>query len=74
MHLIKTIENTPETRTEFVQEAARSPLGPCFEKRAAYYADKMEVWGSSFTDEGEDFCEFRLFFGKKFITKRMNGY
>jgi hypothetical protein len=67
MHLIKTIENTPETRTEFVQ-------GTCFEKRAAYYAEKMEVWGSSFTDEGEDFCEFRLFFGKKFITKRMNGY
>jgi hypothetical protein len=38
-------------------------------------ADRLEVWASSFKDEGEDFCEFRLIKDDKTVlTQRANGY
>jgi len=38
-------------------------------------AEKLEIWGSSFNDPGEDWCEYRLFFpGGKQKAIRIPGY
>ena len=38
-------------------------------------ADRLEVWGSSFQDDGADFCEFRFFKNDQLIHKvKVDGY
>jgi len=38
-------------------------------------ADKIEVWATSFNDEGPDYCEFRLMKKDQVISsKRVDGY
>jgi hypothetical protein len=38
-------------------------------------ADRLEVWGSSFKDNGDDCCEYRLMNGEKLVaTRTMKGY
>lgn len=39
---------------------ARPPFGPGFQPEEVAKASKMEVWGTSFTDPGGDYCEFKL--------------
>lgn len=75
MHKVSTIIKEANTEA-FMQEACRSPFGPKFDKITAARAAKMEVWGSSFNDDGEDFCEFRLFNekGTQIATKRVTGF
>lgn len=53
--------------------AERPPLGPGVEDpRIA----SLEMWGSSFTDPGEDWCEFRLYDanGIELGKRRLRGY
>jgi len=54
----------------------RPPFGPAVLGAAAGRADRMEVWGSSFDDNGPDFCEFRLFDaqGNLIAVNRVAGY
>jgi len=57
------------------EATARPPFGPGFDETSARLADKMEVWGSSFGDPGNDFCLFKLFKGdQKIGTRRVEGY
>lgn len=38
-------------------------------------ADACEIWGTSFKDAGEDYCEFRFFKDSNPLrTFRVNGY
>jgi hypothetical protein len=38
-------------------------------------ADRLEVWGSSFTDSGPDWCEYRLMRGDVAVAEgRTSGY
>jgi hypothetical protein len=52
------------------------PLGfPKFTLDEVKDADKMEHWGSSFNDPGDDFNEFRVIKNDEIIlTKRVDGY
>ena len=70
MHIVST------SKGDVTRSAMRSPpFGPDFELAIAEKADRLEVWGSSFSDPGPDFCEFRLFKGDEQIgTKRVDGY
>ena len=74
MHKVTTVYRTDTT--SFLQQVCRDPFGPQFPKSTAAHAIKMEVWGSSFNDAGEDFCEFRLFNenGTMISKKRKAGF
>ena len=38
-------------------------------------SDRLEIWGSSFKDNGDDCCEYRLMKGKETLVKRtVKGY
>lgn len=38
-------------------------------------ADRLEVWGSSFKDNGDDCCEYRLMNDDKLVSKKIvRGY
>jgi len=52
------------------------PFGPGFPMAQVLIAKKMEVWGSSFSDPGEDYCVFKLIGegGKVLEEKRVEGY
>ena len=66
-----------ETLTEDVAEQAtmKKPSGPGFTKEEAEQAEKMQVWGTNFSDLGKDFCEFKLLKdGEVFATERVEGY
>jgi hypothetical protein len=50
-------------------------FGPRFSDEEVDKSDKLEVWGTSFDDEGDDYCEFRLLKENEIIsTKRVDGY
>jgi len=66
MYLVETITK---------KEAMVGSFMPAFDKQAVAEADKLEVWGSSFADGGEDFTEFRLIKAGTVICKKcMSGY
>lgn len=70
MYLVQTYKKT-------MRETASShpPFGPAFTDEQINQADKLEVWGSSFNDPGDDFCEFRLMKNNKIIfSKRVDGF
>ncbi len=49
--------------------------GEAFDNAPMDETTKVEVWFSSFDDEGEDYTEFRFYKGDKPIyLKRMKGY
>lgn len=52
------------------------PFGPGFPATKVEAAARMEVWGSSFSDPGGDYCEFRLFddAGRQIAQARVDGY
>jgi hypothetical protein len=69
MHLVETYEG---------QAAIRNSV--CFflfpfNDTELAKADRLEIWGSSFNDPGEDFTEYRLIKnGVAINTKRQAGY
>jgi hypothetical protein len=38
-----------------------APFGPGFSEDVAEKTERLEVWGSSFSDPGPDFCVFKAF-------------
>lgn len=51
------------------------PFGGGIPEKEVEGATRTEVWGSSFSDPGPDFCEFRVFRGtEQIVTKRTPGY
>jgi hypothetical protein len=59
----------------YATAVADQPLGAGFDLDDVEKADKLEVWGSSFTDAGEDYCVYKLFKDNKEIkSKRVAGY
>lgn len=57
------------------EATAPPPMGPGFGPDVAVGADRLEVWGSLFSDPGDDWCEFRLFRGSEEIARRrVRGY
>lgn len=52
-----------------------APFGPGFSPADASDATRMEVWGSSFSEDGTDYCEFRLYKDDQLLgTRRVEGY
>lgn len=71
MYLSKTYTNDDL----YIQATMSKPFGPDFSKEQLKDANSMEIWHSSFSDEGDDFTEFRLLKdGKTVHTKRIQGY
>lgn len=62
--------------TDVREFSAHPPIGPGFIQEQILGAVKMEVWGTTFLDKGEDYCEFRLFniVGQQIAKKRLEGY
>lgn len=62
-----------KSKTEMTSPA---PFGPGFSEAKAEQAERMEVWGSSFSDPGPDYCEFRLFDseGRQIGSRVVDGY
>lgn len=52
----------------------KPPAGPGFSMKKAIEAAWMEVWGSSFGEMEDDFCEFRLFDVEGVIIDRKKVY
>jgi len=72
MHRIQTWNNKDEVMREGTQ---KPPFGAGFNKQQVEQAETLELWGSSFTDTGSDFCEFRLLRkGGIIARKRVAGY
>jgi hypothetical protein len=68
---VHIIESTADKK----RMMTRPPFGPGFTETQAADADMMEVWASSFSDDGSDFCEFRLLSGGSVTTtRRVDGY
>ena len=72
-HLIEKHEEQ-----ESAQRAAKTgtPFGPGFPVEIVEKTVRLEVWGSSFKDPGDDWCEFRAFDadGNKVGERRVVGY
>lgn len=69
-HIIETFQGPPAR-----QKALEAPpFGPGFATNEAI--ERLELWGSSFSDPGDDWCEWRSFNakGEKLISQRTPGY
>ncbi len=65
------------TDAEDAQIAAQKspPFGPGFPADLAARATRLEVWGTTLTDAGDDYTEFRLYSGRVLLEKRrLAGY
>jgi len=62
--------------TDMVKEGTQKPpFGPQFDAKDFEGADRMEVWASSFSDAGDDYCEFRIMNGTEILKrKKVNGF
>ena len=59
----------------YIYECNLNPFGPKFPKDLIEKSDRMEFWGSSFSDPGPDYCKFYLFKDEEIIAmKRTEGY
>ena len=72
MHLVDTHEGAQAKKEATVMP----PFGPGFGEDVRAAVEKLEVWGTSASDPGVDYCEFRAFdgAGKQIGTKRVDGY
>jgi hypothetical protein len=60
---------------EAAKRAADKLLGPGVPEDLAKQVDRLELWGTSFDDPGEDYCEWRLYSGDKLLaTRYVPGY
>jgi len=57
-------------------EAEKTPPYLKFEKRDIERAETLEAWGTSFTDPGPDYTEFKLIDegGEVLVSTRVEGY
>jgi len=72
MNLLRTVAGE-----DLKKEAVLSPPeGPGFDISLVLRAEYMEVWGTSATDPGEDYTEFRLKAsdGSLLEDKRISGF
>jgi hypothetical protein len=70
-HLIRTLTGADAR----LAATDAPPMGPGVRESDALDIETLEVWGSSFNDEGEDWCEFRAFRGETQVgTWRVQGY
>jgi hypothetical protein len=69
MYLISTTRDKSEM-------TAKPPMGAGVSQEVADQADFMELWGTSFKDPGDDFCEFILKKdnGQEVTRERVAGY
>jgi hypothetical protein len=77
MHLISTFKKQNDGCNVSIGEIVQCPpFGfPKFTLDEVKEAERLEVWGSSFNDPGDDFCEFRVIKNNETIlTKRVDGY
>jgi hypothetical protein len=71
MHLIETL--TGEAARTLA--TTRSPYGPGFSQEEAQTIHTLEIHGSSFTDPGPDYCEFRASNAQgQLPPRRITGY
>lgn len=56
--------------------ASSPPFGPGFRDDVVSRVETVEVWGTSFDDPGQDFCEFRALdaAGSEIGRIRIGGY
>ena len=51
------------------------PFGPAFDPAMVQQADRLDVWGTTDTAQGEDYTEFRLLKDNRVIgVARIPGY
>lgn len=69
-HIIETLHGL-EARQKALETP---PLGPGL--TIIEWVDRLELWGSSFSDPGDDWCEWRIYDaeGAKRFTHRIPGY
>ena len=73
MRLInRTVEPTALKRSA----TSRPPFGPGFSEEELEGATALEVYGTSFSDPGPDYCEFKLLDakGNVLLTKVVGGF
>lgn len=71
MHLIETLTG----KAARTLATTRSPYGPGFSQEEAQRIHTLEVHGSSFTDPGPDYCEFRASNAQGHLPpRRITGY
>ena len=72
MHLVSEVAGAQAK----VAAADKPPFGPGFTPDEATKTEKLQVWGSSFSDPGGDFCKFVAFdaAGQVVGTKIVGGY
>ena len=71
------VQQWTDPKEIFQQATSKPPFGAGFsaEQVKDIKPTKLELWGSSFDDQGEDFCEYRLFNGEQMVaSKRVGGY
>ena len=80
-HRVSKAKKNPYLREELTgrraQEQARDAVfGPGFSEAVVSKTTRLEVWCSSFSDQGDDYCEFRAFDvdGKSLGSRRVGGY
>ena len=82
LHLFTQPKTVMHLQDKHSGEAARQtaasspPFGPGFEPDTTAKIETLEVWTSSFKDEGYDFCEFRALdhSGALIGRRRLAGY
>jgi hypothetical protein len=77
VYLVSKTVVSESGREALVREAtSRPPFGPGFSEEELEGAEVLEVHGSSFSDPGPDYCEFRLLDAKGEVlkTRQVGGY
>jgi hypothetical protein len=77
MHLVSKVEVKVSGIEKLIADAtARPPFGPGFLVSDLERAEALECHGTSFSDPGPDYCEFRLLDadGEVLKVKRVGGY
>ena len=69
MHLVNTVKKDDILSDPLITMFAVPP------KDKVEESDRLEVWGSDFDDEGDDYCEYRLMNGTEVVwQRRIAGY
>lgn len=68
--------STYEGEQARAEAAAPAPFGPAFTPEVVAKTARLELWGSSFTDPGPDWCEHRAFDASGVLLgqRRRDGY
>ena len=69
MHIVDTVQKNDILTNPLITMFATPPADKIKE------CDRLEVWGTDFTEGNSDFCEYRLMKGDEVIwNKRIAGY